>query len=74
MNYTPFAYVDGGYVEETDENGNTTLVKYYDADGNLTSKELSEYDSAGNRISKTLYTADDQVISIREYDSQGKND
>ena len=72
VNYTPFAYVDGGYVEETDENGNTTLVKYYDADGNLTSKELSEYDSAGNRISKTLYTADDQVISIREYDSQGR--
>ena len=72
VNYTPFAYADGGYVEETDENGNTTLVKYYDTDGNLTSKELSEYDSAGNEISLTVYTADDQVKSIAEYDSQGR--
>ena len=72
VNYTPFAYADGGYVEETDENGNTTLVKYYDTDGNLTSKELSEYDSAGNEISLTVYTADDQVKSITEYDSQGR--
>ncbi len=40
VNYT-FTYADGsGYVEETDENGNTTLGKYYDADGNLTSKKL----------------------------------
>ena len=33
VNYAPFTYTDGGYVEETDENGNTVLVKYYDADG-----------------------------------------
>lgn len=72
VNYTPFTYTDGGYVEETDENGNTVLVKYYDADGNLTSKELREYDSAGNKISETVYTADDQVKSIAEYDSQGR--
>ena len=72
VNYTPFTYTDGGYVEETDENGNTTLVKYYDADGNLTSKKLPEYDSAGNKISETVYTADDQVKSIAEYDSQGR--
>ena len=68
----PLTYTDGGYVEETDENGNTVLVKYYDADGNLTSKELREYDSAGNKISETVYTADDQVKSIAEYDSQGR--
>lgn len=71
-NYT-FTYADGsGYVAETDENGNTVLVKNYDADGNLKSKELSEYDSAGNRLSLTKYTADDQVTHIAEYDSQGR--
>ncbi|MDD6325422.1 MAG: protein kinase, partial [Lachnospiraceae bacterium] len=68
-----FTYDDGsGYVAETDENGNTVLVKNYDADGNLKSKELSEYDSAGNRISLTKYTADDQVMHITDYDSQGR--
>ena len=72
VNYT-FTYADGsGYVAETDENGNTVLVKNYDADGNLEGKELSEYDSAGNKISLTEYTADDQVKSIAEYDSQGR--
>ena len=72
VNYT-FTYADGsGYVAETDENGNTVLVKNYDADGNLEGKELSEYDSAGNKISLTEYMADDQVKSIAEYDSQGR--
>lgn len=72
VNYT-YTYADGsGYVAETDENGNTVFVKNYDADGNLKSKELSEYDSAGNKISLTKFTADDQVESITEYDSQGR--
>ena len=68
-----YTFDDGsGYVAERDENGNTILVKNYDADGNLKSKELSEYDSAGNKVSLTKYTADDQVTHIAEYDLQGR--
>ncbi len=71
VNYT-FAYDDGGgYVDETDANGNTIFRTYYTTDDTIYYK--CEYDGSGNETKEVWYRADGTKKYILEYDSQGNN-
>ena len=70
-NYT-FAFDDGGgYVDETDANGNTTFRTYYRTDDTIYQER--EYDGSGNETKEVWYRADGTKEYILEYDSQGNN-
>ena len=61
----------GGYVDETDANGNTTFRTYYRTDDTIYHER--EYDGSGNETKEVWYRADGTKEYIREYDSQGNN-
>ena len=61
----------GGYVDETDANGNTTFRTYYRTDDTIFYK--CEYDGSGNETKRVWYRADGTKERILEYDSQGNN-
>ena len=70
-NYT-FAYAGGGgYVDETDANGNTTFRTYYRTDDTIYYE--CEYDGSENKTKEVWYRADGTKEYILEYDSQGNN-
>ena len=61
----------GGYVDETDANGNTIFRTYYTTDDTIYYK--CEYDGSGNETKEVWYRADGTKKYILEYDSQGNN-
>ena len=61
----------GGYVDETDANGNTIFRTYYRTDDTIYYK--CEYDGSGNETKDVWYRADGTKEYIHEYDSQGNN-
>ena len=70
-NYT-FTYAGGGgYVDETDANGNTTFRTYYRTDDTIYYE--CEYDGSENKTKEVWYRADGTKEYILEYDSQGNN-
>jgi hypothetical protein len=54
---------------EYDENGNETLIIYYDDNGVDEDKTIYEYDQNGNKIKETITYKDYEEISTYEYDS-----
>ena len=67
-----YAYSDGGgYVDETDANGNTTFRTYYRKDDTIWYE--CEYDGSENKTKEVWYRADGTKEYILEYDSQGNN-
>ena len=61
----------GGYVDETDANGNTIFRNYYRTDDTIYYK--CEYDGSGNETKEVWYRADGTKEYIREFDSQGNH-
>ena len=61
----------GGYVDETDANGNTTFRTYYRTDDTIYYE--CEYDGSGNKTKEVWYRADGTKEYILEFDSQGNN-
>ena len=61
----------GGYVDETDANGNTIFRTYYRTDDTIYYK--CEYDGSGNETKEVWYRADGTKEYIREFDSQGNH-
>ena len=61
----------GGYVDETDANGNTIFRTYYRTDDTIYYK--CEYDGSGNETKEVWYRADGTKEYIHEFDSQGNN-
>ena len=61
----------GGYVDETDANGNTIFRNYYRTDDTIYYK--CEYDGSGNETKEVWYRADGTKEYIRAFDSQGNH-